>query len=214
MNDEIYMLKKTTKGCLVKLDPETFYSLIDYNISVGNRKGIPITTTCWKKDTTWDVEMPITLSHFVLNVRGVIIDHINRDILDNRRCNLRFVTKRQNNLNSKKRGRNTIFYGVIPSFEGNFKRFRSLFAVEKYKRANMSFEFNIIGLFLAAIAHDKLVCESGNEDYAPLNFQMFKIPKFKKVLLNTDVKLLRRKYVKRANSIYKTQRRKAHNPVH
>lgn len=36
-------------------------------------------------------------------VTGEIIDHINRDTLDNRLSNLRKVTKLQNNVNSKKR---------------------------------------------------------------------------------------------------------------
>ncbi len=56
-----------------------------------------------------------------------------------------------------------------------------------------------MGLFLAAVAHDKMIIENNDEDYAPLNFQMFKIPAFKKVLLGTDIKLLRSIYLGQKN---------------
>lgn len=45
--------------------------------------------------------------------KGFVIDHINRDPLDNRRCNLRICTHRQNILNSSKSKNNTSgFVGV------------------------------------------------------------------------------------------------------
>ena len=41
----------------------------------------------------------VTLHRFILNFPDSIIDHINRDKSDNRKSNLRLVTKRQNNCN-------------------------------------------------------------------------------------------------------------------
>ena len=45
--------------------------------------------------------------------KGQIVDHINRDTLDNRKCNLRFVNDSLNNMNQKRRNKKeTIYRGV------------------------------------------------------------------------------------------------------
>lgn len=54
----------------------------------------------------------VSLHNFVMGAeQGDLIDHINRDPLDNRRCNLRRATKAQNNANSGPRG-NAQYKGV------------------------------------------------------------------------------------------------------
>ena len=48
------------------------------------------------------------LHRFIMNApKGNYVDHINHDILDNRRCNLRIVTPHQSNLNQHLRKDNT-----------------------------------------------------------------------------------------------------------
>jgi hypothetical protein len=55
----------------------------------------------------------IYLHRFILNPpEGVFIDHINRDGLDNRRCNLRFCTLWENSLNASPRQGTSRFKGV------------------------------------------------------------------------------------------------------
>jgi hypothetical protein len=45
----------------------------------------------------------VILENCGINLNGLHVDHINRDTLDNRRCNLRAVTNQQNTFNSKSR---------------------------------------------------------------------------------------------------------------
>ena len=57
----------------------------------------------------------ISLSRYIMRAgKGEIVDHINRNPLDNRRCNLRIVNSRQNMLNRKIKN-NTGFAGVSAS---------------------------------------------------------------------------------------------------
>ncbi len=62
----------------------------------------------------------IYLHRLIMNAsRGVIIDHINQNPLDNRRCNLRIANKSQNGANSKERPRrkHKLPRGVMPKKE-------------------------------------------------------------------------------------------------
>lgn len=53
----------------------------------------------------WDgIQHNIYLHHFLIGMplnRTLEVDHINRDVLDNRKCNLRFVSRQMNMKNKK-----------------------------------------------------------------------------------------------------------------
>ena len=199
MDDEKYMLRKSTKGFFVKLDADIFYQLLDYNLAVSRTKnGKPYSIDAWKPNKRFYEVRPFKISRFIMNAgKNQIVDHINRDIFDNRRCNLRFVTYSQNNLNHSQRKKTFSFYGVsvLSDRKGKIKYIRSYLHRRKKSELTDYFQFSVIGIFFAALAHDKLVIQNKMEEYASLNFSMFKIPRFRKVLLNTDIKLLRSIYL-------------------
>lgn len=64
-----------------------------------------------------DGEKMITMSRWILGAKdGELADHVNRNPLDNRRCNLRIATREQNARNSKKaRPSQSGFIGVRKS---------------------------------------------------------------------------------------------------
>lgn len=88
---------------------------------------------------------------------GQIVDHINRNTLDCRRSNLRFVERWQNNANSRKRKSDTGLRGVS-RYKGRFRAY---------------FRGAYLGSFVspvdAAIAYDK-VARAALGEWANLNF--------------------------------------------
>ncbi len=129
----------------------------------------------------------VPISRFIMNPpAGMVVDHINGDRLDNRRENLRITNHRQNGLNVKPRN-NTGFAGVsLYTIKG-----KNLCRGRFYTGDGKTFQFCAPDChehrILAAYAHDKFVLQSGDEDYAPLNFESFKYEPFRSFLLETDL---------------------------
>jgi hypothetical protein len=70
---------------------------------------------------------------------GIMVDHINGDIYDNRLCNLRLASDLQNQFNKKKSKRNKTGYKGV-SYRKNTNRYRAILGYQ-----NMQFE---LGTFL------------------------------------------------------------------
>jgi transcriptional regulator len=64
---------------------------------------------------------PISLHRFLMGCpEGLHIDHINGDTLDNRRCNLRVATPRENTANARRRPNKSGYIGVTQTTSGKF----------------------------------------------------------------------------------------------
>ena len=113
--------------------------------------------------------------------KDLLVDHINHDCLDNRKCNLRLATKRQNNSNVKSAKNSTSKYlGVHRSIHertsstGRF--FSSTYWMarcrsnKKYGKKNFLFPYTPEGEILAAKKYDELAKEAHGE-FANLNFK-------------------------------------------
>jgi hypothetical protein len=104
----------------------------------------------------------VRLHRLLLNAtKGHIVDHINRNKLDNRRANLRFVTHSENTFNSDTRPTSVSQYKGVSKKRNKWRAYISHHG--KYVH---------IGHFetehQAALAHDLWACVN---EFIPLNFQ-------------------------------------------
>jgi len=190
------------RGRIVKVDPDIYYKIRNpgheppyrkYNdgiIEMRLSDGYPI-IVCGKEKP----EKYVLLSRFVMNAKkGEIVDHTFGDPLDNRRKYLRIVTPRQNALNRKTKN-STGFFGVTISRSRGRTYCVGRFQISNGRAPSFCLPDNPHNRIIAAFAHDKLVLQQGEEEYAPLNFPCFKYEPFRTFLLTEDL----RKYKKGGN---------------
>lgn len=107
------------------------------------------------------------MHRFILGaVKGQMLDHINRNKLDNRRCNLRLVSAGENVQNvAVKRNNSTGYRGITPIRDGNYRAYQAVI----YKNGVRYFCGKHKDMIAAAKAYDKKARELYGE-HAFVNF--------------------------------------------
>ncbi len=102
--DTLQYVETEVDGLTIKLDLDIFIKLKDIKLYVKHRTKNHSYIYFFESRNKHK-----QLSHFVLNTNK-IVDHINGDTLDNRRCNLRTCSNKENVRNSKLRKSNKTGY--------------------------------------------------------------------------------------------------------
>jgi hypothetical protein len=188
------------RGRVVKVDPDIFYKIRSGQHEVPDKKyngdiagmriseGYPVIIFGQKPPRRL-----IHLSRFVMNAKeGEIVDHRNRDRLDNQRKNLRIVNKRQNCLN-KKCTNSSGYFGVCINNRKGRKYCQAKYQLSSGKELSFQLPDSPHNRVIVALARDRFVLQAGEEDYAPLNFPCFKYEPFKSFLLQENLRKYRGK---------------------
>jgi hypothetical protein len=175
-----YLIRKVANKDVL-MDAETFYNPKVLNATLIRTKDGHIYARDKKTRKTR------ALASIVMNAKkGEIVDHRNREPLDNCRSNLRIATHRQNMLNRILKS-STGFIGVHTRKNKKGEKIYCGAYISEKRRHSFYSPLTPFGLVLAAAARDKFILENGDEEYAPLNFAIFKKEPFKSLLLNGDL---------------------------
>jgi hypothetical protein len=183
-----YMTRKVA-GKDVQMDAETFYNPKVLNATLILTKDGHVYARDKKTRKT------TALARIVMNAKkGEIVDHRNRHPLDNRKSNLRAATHRENMLNRILKN-STGFIGVHTRKNKKGETIYCGAYISEKRRHSFYSPKTPFGLVLAAAARDKFILENGDEEYAPLNFEIFKKEPFKSLLLNGDLYKMRKEEI-------------------
>lgn len=150
----------------VQLDDEDYERVAKYSWRIDGTQRLYVSRTFWDGSTPGGRNVHTMLHRFILSPipKGMVVDHINGDGLDNRRCNLRLATPAQNSANQKRMSTNTTgFKGV--SFYKRMGRWRATITVQRQK-ISLGYFDNPID---AARAYDTAAIELSGE-FAKTNF--------------------------------------------
>ncbi len=129
----------------------------------------------------------ILLSRYIMRAgKGEIVDHKNLNPLDNRRCNLRIATPRQNALNRKPKHKKGMI-GVFCRMSDGKPYLRVRFRVNRTEKLNFSCPDTPFNRILAALARDKFVLQAGEEEYAPLNYPQWQHEPLRSILMKENL---------------------------
>jgi hypothetical protein len=143
----------STNGFDIIVDDEDFDSLSAYSWWVNLAKGKP--TGCTRSTRVDGKPKTIHMHRELTNApKGMVVDHINRNPIDNRKINLRVVTQSENQKNrgmdNRVRAKSSVYKGVSKCPKAKSVRWLSVIVVNR--------KLNYIGIFkeevLAAEAYD------------------------------------------------------------
>ena len=173
-----YLLKRVGPDKFTRIDPDVFYDPV-----VLSRKNL-----CKEAGgyAGFNIDGKKMMFHrYVLKPqKDLLCDHINRDRLDNRRKNLRYITHRQNRLNRKSKN-TTGYIGV--SLDSSGKYYYTYYRKKNHKRLQKYSKKTPKNLMLLALLRDKWILTEDEQDYAPMNFPIFKNEPYKSILLAIEI---------------------------
>ena len=152
-------------GKFILVDDEDFEKIKQWKWQLSNR--VYACRSKWLKPRKLNKQTTVYMHRFILDFPELEVDHINRDKLDNRKCNLRLVSNQQSAFNRKPHKDSKSGYKGVD------------FHDQKWRKTNWRAQIKIngkntlIGYFNssmdAAKAYDKTAKEHFGE-YAYLNF--------------------------------------------
>ena len=153
-----FCLIPLTKGLFAIVDKEDYEKLAAYKWHASeSRNNFYAQRSCKGKT--------IKMHREIINVpEGFVCDHINHNTLDNRKCNLRICTARQNALNQKPSDKGTSIYKGVSWHKGH-KKWQAKIDYHKHWIHIGYFDYELD----AAVSYDDMAIELFGQ-FACLNF--------------------------------------------